>query len=70
MGNSLLDINVFGRRTGIRAAQFAKNRGEVKGLNLRHLERYLRELDKLGIKSNKKAPIILPDYRSPDKIKT
>ena len=70
MGNSLLDINVFGRRTGIRAAQFAKNRGEVKGLNLRHLERYLKELDELGIKSNKKAPIILPDYRSPDKIKT
>ena len=67
MGNSLLDINVFGRRAGIKAAQFAKNRGRVSGLNLRHLEAHLKELDETGIKSNKKAPLILPDYRAKGK---
>jgi len=63
MGNSLLDINVFGRRAGVKAAVFAKKRKKVKTLTLKHLEEYLRALKKARIKPEKKSPIILPDYK-------
>ncbi|MDL1956526.1 MAG: FAD-binding protein [Candidatus Desulfofervidus auxilii] len=63
MGNSLLDINVFGRRAGTKAAEFAKKRKKVKSLTLKHLEEYLKALKEAKIKPQKKSPIILPDYR-------
>jgi succinate dehydrogenase / fumarate reductase flavoprotein subunit/L-aspartate oxidase len=63
MGNSLLDTNVFGRRTGARAAEFAKQRQEVKTLTLKHIEKYLKELEAAGIEPEIKSPVVLPDYR-------
>lgn len=61
MGNSLLDINVFGRRAGKSAAQKAK---EVKSgkLTLGHIDKWHKELEKAGIKTDKTSPMLLPDY--------
>ena len=62
MGNSLLDFNVFGRRAGIYAAKYIK-KAKVGKLTLNHLDKYNKMLEKAGIKPNKTAPIILPEYR-------
>jgi len=62
MGNSLLDFNVFGRRAGIYAAKYVK-KAKVGKLTLNHLDNYNNMLDKVGIKPEKTAPIILPEYR-------
>jgi succinate dehydrogenase / fumarate reductase flavoprotein subunit len=61
MGNSLLDILVYGRRAGANAAQNAKSVGKGK-LTLEHAKRYEKELRDAGIKE-RKSPLILPDYR-------
>jgi hypothetical protein len=50
----------------MKAAAFAKQRGEVKALSLKHLEEYLKALEAEGIKPSQKTPIILPDYRNPE----
>ena len=63
MGNSLLDTNVFGRRAGAKAAEFAKQRQEVKTLTLKHIEKYLKELEAAGIEPEIQSPVVLPDYR-------
>ncbi|MEM2870199.1 MAG: FAD-binding protein [Thermoplasmata archaeon] len=62
MGNSLLDFNVFGRRAGIYAAEYVKKR-TVGKLTLRHIEEYNRAVEALGVPPERKAPIILPEYR-------
>lgn len=61
MGNSLLDIIVFGRNAGKNAAAKAKN---VKGgkLTLRHVEAYAQEMADAGIVSDKVSPLLLPTY--------
>lgn len=63
MGNSLLDICVFGRRSGKNAAIKAKQ-VTVGKLSLEHLKKYYDELREIGIedKEGKVSPIILPDY--------
>jgi succinate dehydrogenase/fumarate reductase flavoprotein subunit len=61
MGNSLLDLIVFGRRAGIAAAQRAKSIAAGK-LTLSHVLRFRKELEKNAIKPTRVAPIILPDY--------
>jgi succinate dehydrogenase / fumarate reductase flavoprotein subunit len=62
MGNSLLDYNVFGRRAGVSAANWAK--AHTPGaLSLEHVTKYERMLKKAGIKTDRKAPLVLPDYR-------
>ncbi|WP_457572301.1 FAD-binding protein [Desulfovulcanus sp.] len=66
MGNSLLDTNVFGRRAGAKAAQYAMQREEVKQLTLSHVENYLKELQVAGIEPEMKSPVVLPDYRNPE----
>jgi succinate dehydrogenase / fumarate reductase flavoprotein subunit len=60
--NSLLDIFVFGRRAGKDAAAKIKHISTGK-LTLEHIERYEREIQEAGIVSDRKSPIILPDYR-------
>ena len=62
MGNSLLEITVFGRRAGKAAALRAK---EVKlgELTLSHVDKWQQALDEAGIESPIKSPILLPDYR-------
>lgn len=61
MGNSVLDYNVFGRRAGIYAAEYAKS-ASVGRLSLEHLNRYEAELKKAGIKTDRVAPVLLPSY--------
>jgi len=61
MGNSLLDLIVFGKRAGAAAAARAKS-GPAGKLTLSHVTRFRKELDKNGIKPKRVAPILLPDY--------
>lgn len=62
MGNSLLDYNVFGRRAGIKAAKHAK-KTSVGELTLDHITRYEKQLDDGGIETDRKSPMLLPEYR-------
>ena len=61
MGNSLLDIIVFGRRAGKNAAEKAKTVNLGK-LTLDHTRMFNQELEKQGL-GQRVAPILLPDYR-------
>lgn len=63
MGNSLLDINVFGRRAGISAAHYVKGKHEKSKVSLAHTVRYVEALKESDIPEARKAPIILPEYR-------
>ena len=62
MGNSQLDLYVFGRRAGRTAAKRAK-KASVGKLTLAHLDRYEQWLKEAGVKTTRKAPMILPEYR-------
>ena len=62
MGNSLLDFNVFGRRSGIYAAKYVK-KAKIGKLTLNHLDKYNEMLEQAKIIPAKSAPIILPEYR-------
>jgi succinate dehydrogenase/fumarate reductase flavoprotein subunit len=62
MGNSLLDITVFGRRAGVAAARYARG-GEVGEPTLKHVQEHEKELQKAGIDTDRVSPMILPDYR-------
>ena len=62
MGNSQLELYVFGRRAGRYAAEYAK-RARVGGLTLDHILRYERWLEEAGIETDRRAPILLPEYR-------
>ena len=61
MGNSLLDIIVFGKRAGRAAARRGKSfsKGE---LSLAHLERFQKDLDRVGAASQVPSPMLIPDY--------
>ena len=61
MGNSLLDITVFGRRAGAAAAAFALGQ-KAGALTLEHLRAWNRERAALGLTEGRPAPILLPDY--------
>jgi succinate dehydrogenase/fumarate reductase flavoprotein subunit len=66
MGNSLLDILVFGQISGKNAAHHALS-GEGGGkMSLDHVRRYHRELDEIGIDGENVAPMLLPDYTNPE----
>lgn len=62
MGNSILDYNVFGRIAGISAAKHAK-KAKIGKLSLSHIRKYKDELKKAGIETERKAPMLLPEYR-------
>ncbi len=62
MGNSLLDICVFGRRAGAAAAQRAKEHTKGATLTLDHVERWNRERAEVELTDGRVAPMILPDY--------
>jgi succinate dehydrogenase/fumarate reductase flavoprotein subunit len=68
MGNSQLDVVVFGRRAGTNAAEFALGRDVPQGLNLGHVYDYNRDVEALGVDPKKVAPRVLPDY-IPDHVK-
>ena len=63
MGNSTLDCMVFGRRAGMHSAEYVKKGVTVGELSLKHVEKYIEELKSAGIKTDRKSPLLLPDYR-------
>ena len=62
MGNSLLDIIVFGRNDGQQAGEKWKT-VELKELTLDHVAAFEKELEEAGISSEVTSPKLLPDYR-------
>ena len=71
MGNSLLAILVFGRRSGKNAAEYVKGAVEKKskpGLTIDHIVKFEKELKDARITNNALGPIILPVY-APDHVK-
>ncbi len=66
MGNSLLDITVFGRIAGKNAAHYALHKAKDGTLTLDHVRRYHQELEASGIKTDRISPMLLPDYSNPD----
>lgn len=61
MGNSLLDVCVFGRRAGITAGQRFRAARPGK-LTLAHVAAWERQLAEAGIDTNVESPLLLPDY--------
>ena len=65
IGNSTLDLFVFGKRAGRAAAQFAD---EVKPavLTLEHVRHWQQELEQTGLAATRPvSPLILPNYARP-----
>ena len=61
MGNSLLDIIVFGRSAGQNAAKTAKST-VVGKLSLDHVESFEAKIKEAGIETNLVSPKLLPKY--------
>ncbi len=61
MGNSLLDIIVFGRNAGKSASEKAKS-VENGTLTLAHIEKFAAECAEAGIAEDALSPKLLPDY--------
>lgn len=61
MGNSLLDLMVFGKRSGTTAAQRAASMSQGK-LTLDHLARFRAEARKYGASFSVVSPMVLPAY--------
>ena len=66
MGNSLLDVTVFGRLAGESAGEYIKGRGDIGTLNVDHVSRYHKELEEAGIETDRVSPMVLPDYVTPE----
>ncbi|MDE6520765.1 MAG: FAD-binding protein [Ruminococcus sp.] len=62
MGNSLLDVIVFGRDAGKNAAAKAKETAVPEKLTLEHIEKFNSELAQAGIESDTASPMLLPHY--------
>ena len=62
MGNSLLDIIVFGRNAGVHAAEAAKNTKTAEKLSLDHVNAFMKEMADAGIKTDAVSPKLLPRY--------
>ena len=62
MGNSLLDVIVFGRNAGQHAS--AKSKDVTVGkLTLEHIAKFDKEREDAGIVTDAVSPKLLPDYR-------
>lgn len=66
MGNSLLDVTVFGRIAGKNAATYAREKAEDGGLTLEHVRRHHKEIEAAGIETDQISPMLLPDYSNPE----
>ena len=62
MGNSLLDIIVFGRNAGINAAECAKKTEKAETLSLAHVDEFVKEMADAGIVTDVVSPKLLPNY--------
>ena len=67
MGNSLLDVIVFGRNAGIHAAAKAKETAVPAKLTLDHIEKFNKELAAAGVANETASPMLLPHYARKDK---
>jgi len=67
MGNSLLDVIVFGQQSGESAALKARVTTAGK-LTLEHVKKYHQELKKAGIERERVSPMLLPDYRRRERL--
>jgi succinate dehydrogenase / fumarate reductase flavoprotein subunit/L-aspartate oxidase len=65
MGNSLLDITVFGRIAGKKAASYAKEKARDGRLTLDHVRNHHKAIKAAGIQTDRIAPMVLPDYSNP-----
>ncbi len=63
MGNSLLDVVVFGRRAGAAAAERASGITKPGKLTLEHLKGFHAELKAAGVRKTSVSPMLLPEYR-------
>ena len=61
MGNSLLDVIVFGRNAGKKAAAKCKE-VELGKMNLDHIYAYEKELKAAGAETDKVSPLLLPAH--------
>ena len=61
MGNSLLDIIVFGRNAGKSASAKSKD-VEVGTLSLAHVDNFAKEMAEAGIETDVVSPKLLPNY--------
>ncbi len=61
MGNSLLDIIVYGKRAGEAAAMRATET-EFKSITLQHLDRFHEAQKEAGVIPKTVSPILFPDY--------
>jgi succinate dehydrogenase / fumarate reductase flavoprotein subunit len=61
MGNSLLEVTVYGRRAG-RAAALRSKEVTLGKLTLAHVDAWEKELDEAGIETDILSPLLLPDY--------
>ena len=67
MGNSLLDVVVFGRIAGCSAAAYAKSGSKDGALSLDHIRAYHQALETAGVPvDGRVAPMVLPDYSNPE----
>ncbi|MBU8934776.1 MAG: FAD-binding protein [candidate division Zixibacteria bacterium] len=65
MGNSLLDIMVYGRIAGESAGKYIQGDAKDGKLSLDHAVKYNAEVDKAGVADGRVAPMLLPDYTDP-----
>ena len=63
MGNSLLDIIVFGRDAGRNAGNGARN-VKLGAPTLRHVAAFAEQLELAGVSTGKVSPKLLPTYNS------
>jgi succinate dehydrogenase / fumarate reductase flavoprotein subunit/L-aspartate oxidase len=66
MGNSLLDVLVFGRRAAMRASEYANGLSDLPTPTFNHVEAFHKELSKVGLLDEASVgPILIPDYTPP-----
>ncbi len=65
MGNSLLDVCVFGRIAGVNASLYIKESFRDGKLHLDHVRKYHKALEDAGVITDRVAPMLLPDYSNP-----
>ena len=62
IGNSTLDIFVFGIRAGRAAAKWSKKTG-LGSMTLEHVQQWQKELERAGLAASRPvSPLLLPDY--------
>jgi succinate dehydrogenase/fumarate reductase flavoprotein subunit len=68
MGNSQMELYVYGRIAGKNAAEYVKNVEMPKKHSLEHLAKYAKMIKQEGLQTERRSPILLPEYRGPNAI--